>query len=366
MTSSGHFLIINPGSTSTKLAVYYFNLNHKSIRLIKKASLDHPDTPLGQIDTNETVSEMRTGAVRQFVTTGQFKPDYIMARGAPLRPLEGGVYEVNTAMLSDINSARYSQHASNLGALIGYGLGSEWNIPVYIADPISTDEFELVARISGVPGIERKSRSHALNIKASLHKQCALLDLNFSNSSWVVCHMGGGISVAALKNGRIIDVNDALLGMGPFSPERAGGLPIAGLLDLVFQGGKNRDEIETLLSHNSGLKGYLGTGDLRKVEELVASGDTNAKLILNAMVYQIAKEIGAMASVLSFQLNGVLLTGGMAHSRLLCQSISERIQGVAKIYIQPGENELEALAEAGLRVLLGIEPIKMYKQANQI
>ncbi len=362
MTNSGHFLIINPGSTSTKLAVYHFNLNHKSIRLIKEASLEHTDTPAGQIENYETANEIRTQAVRQFVATEHFKFDLIMARGAPLRPLEGGVYAVNTGMINDINSIRYSHHASNLAALIGYQLGSELNIPVYIADPISTDEFEAVARISGVPGIERKSRSHALNIKASLRKRCKQLDLDFFKSSWVVCHMGGGISVAALKNGRIIDVNDGLLGMGPFGPERAGALPIAGVLDLAFQTGSSRAKIETLLSINSGLKGYLGTGDLRKVEELLKSGKVEVQLIFEAMVYQIAKEIGAMASVLSFRLNGVLLTGGMAHSSLLCDSITERIHTMAKIYIEPGENEMEALAEAGLRVLLGTEPINIYKQ----
>lgn len=364
MRKSGYILAINPGSTTTKLAIYQFNLTEKHVKLIKEVNLDHTDKS-GDPGTWELSNEdIRTQAVRNFVANEHFILDLIMARGAPLRPLEGGVYAVDSEMLEDIIAAKYSQHASNMAALIGNTLGSELKIPSYIADPITSDEFEAVARISGVPGIVRKSRSHALNIKASLRKQCQRLNFDFLDSSWVVCHMGGGISVAAVKNGRIIDVNDALLGMGPFSSDRAGALPLAGVLDLAFQEGRSREDLETLLSTNSGLKGYLGTGDLRKVESLIAAGDSQANLVFKAMVYQIVKEIGSMASVLCFQLNGVLLTGGMAHSSLLCNSISGCIQNLAKTYVEPGENELEALAEAGLRVLLGTEPIKIYGQTS--
>ncbi len=362
MTNCGHILVINPGSTSTKLAIYQFDLKENSLSSINDVTLDHTGNNLPDTGLILDQLELRLEAVNDFLKVAPVKLDLIMARGAPLRPLQGGIYAVDQAMINDLRSARYADHASNLAALIGFEIASEQKIPVYIADPITTDEFEALARISGVPGIERKSRSHALNIKASARKLCQKLELDFHKSRWVVCHMGGGISVAALENGRIIDVNDALLGMGPFSPERSGALPISGLLDLAYSGEYTRQELEVLLSKHSGLKGYLGTADLKQVEERIATGDDESKLIFQAMVYQIAKEISAMASVLSFQIDGVLLTGGMAHSTLLCDSISQRIQKVASIFIEAGENELEALAKAGLRILQEEESVKNYGQ----
>ncbi len=355
----GHILVINPGSTSTKLAIYKFNLP-SSLILIHETNMDHSKHEEIRTDSIMEQFEFRLQAVQDFLRQTDLSIELIMARGAPLRPLPGGVYRVDHFMIDDLESTRYSDHASNLGVLIGYRIATEKDIPIYIADPTTTDEFESIARVSGVPGIERKSRSHALNIKASTRKLCQRLEYDFLQTNWVVCHMGGGISVAALKNGRIIDVNDALLGMGPFSPERAGALPIAGLLDLAFSGEYNRKELDSLLSKRSGLQGYLHTSNLIEVEEKLQAGDANANLIFHAMVYQIAKEIAAMASVLKFELNGILLTGGMANSQLLCNSLSKRIQTLSSVYIEPGENELEALAQAGFRVLLGNEVINAY------
>ena len=359
---SGHMLVINPGSTTTKLAIYQFELASNSIERLQQVTLDHTGDRLLAAGQVLNQLDLRLEAVRQFLESSQIVPDLIMARGGPLRPLEGGIYAVNQAMIDDLRSARYADHASNLAALIGIDLSASGAIPVYIADPITTDEFEPLARISGVPGIERKSRSHALNIKASTRRLCRKLGRSIYESRWVVCHMGGGISVAALKNGHIIDVNDALLGMGPFSPERSGALPSSGLLDLAYSGDYTRLELEVLLSKHSGLVGYLDTADLREVEESIAAGDEQAQLIFQAMAYQISKEIAAMASVLKFNLDGILLTGGMAHSTLLCESISTRVRSVAAIHIEAGENELEALAEAGLQLLLGNEPVKNYSR----
>jgi len=356
MINQGHILIINPGSISTKLAVYHYDIERKSMGVTEQTLLVHSSldrSPAEQLD-------IRYKDVQNFLTSA-LDLQIIMARGAPLRPLSGGTYLVNDLMLEDIRSRKYSNHASNLAALIGERIGLKYNIPVYITDPTTSDEFEPVARISGVPGIQRKSRSHALNIKASLRKLCQDQGKKLTESSWVVCHMGGGISVAAVCNGRIIDVNDALLGMGPFSPERAGALPTSGLLNLVFQEGLDRASIEDLLSKESGLKGYLGTADLQKVEARIQGGDNEARLIFEAMVYQISKEIAAMASVLKFDLDGILLTGGMAHSTALCDSISNRVGAVAEIFIEPGENEMEALAQAALRILAGVETVKTYE-----
>lgn len=362
MSNSGHILVINPGSTSTKLALYQFELRNKSLFSMNEVILDHSGKAFP--DTGKILDqlELRLETVNNFLKTKPVKLDLIMARGGPLRPLLGGVYIVDQIMINDLRSARYGDHASSLAALMGFEIASEQQIPVYIADPVTTDEFDDIARVSGVPGIERKSRSHALNIKASTRILCQKLELDFVKSRWVVCHMGGGISVAALENGRIIDVNDALLGMGPFSPERAGALPLSGLLDLAYSGKYTRHELEILLSKHSGLKGYLGTADLREVEKRIQAGNGEANLIFQAMVYQIAKEISAMASVLSFKIDGILLTGGMAHSALLCDSIEKRIQKLASVYIEAGENELEALAQAGLRILLGEESVKHYDQ----
>ena len=358
MINHGHILIINPGSTSTKLAIYSFDLEIEKLSVVDETLMVHSGLDASITEQLDT----RFVDVERFVNSANIDLHIIMARGAPLRPLSGGSYQVNDLMLDDLRTHKYSQHASNLAALIGERVGRAYSIPVYISDPITSDEFEPIARISGVPGIERKSRSHALNIKSSLRKLCLRLNKNYLESSWVVCHMGGGISVAALHNGQMIVVNDALLGMGPFSPERAGALPSSGILDLVFESNRDRASIEDLLSKESGLKGYLGTTDLQEVEERIHRGDSEAELIFQAMVYQICKEIAAMASVLKFELDGILLTGGMANSQLLCSSISQRVQALAEIFVEPGENEMEALAQAGLRILSGAEPVKLYTQ----
>ncbi len=352
----GHILIINPGSTSTKLAIYHYDLENDLLVIVDEALIDHAGLDgslMKQLD-------IRFQEVDRFLTSADTGIQIIMARGAPLHPLQGGSYPVNDAMLDDLRTNKYSQHASNLASLIGARIGNKYNAPVYITDPITTDEFEPLARISGVPGIERKSRSHALNIKASLRNLCLRLKKDFEESTWVVCHMGGGISVAAVSKGRIIDVNDALLGMGPFGPERAGALPTSSILDLVFENGEDRSSIEMLLSKESGLKGYLGTPELQQVEERIQGGEAQAILIFQAMVYQISKEIAAMASVHKFEFDGILLTGGMAHSQLLCDSISDRVQTLAEIYVEAGENEMEALAQAGFRILSGSEALNIY------
>ncbi len=358
MINRGHILIINPGSTSTKLAFYSFDVETDQLDIVNETQIAH--SHLG--GTIHEQIETRYKVVEQYVKSADIHPHIIMTRGAPLRPLSGGSYQVNDHMLEDLRTNKYSKHASNLAALIGDKIGKDYQSPVYISDPITSDEFEPIARISGVPGIERKSRSHALNIKSSLRKLCLRLNKNYTESSWVVCHMGGGISVAALRNGQMIDVNDALLGMGPFSPERAGALPTSGILDLVFDENTDRSSIENLLSKESGLKGYLGTADLQQVEKKIQRGDSEAELVFEAMVYQISKEIAAMASVLTFDLDGILLTGGMAHSQLVCTSITTRVQALTKVYIEPGENEMEALAQAGLRILAGTESVRQYTQ----
>ena len=251
--------------------------------------------------------------------------DAIAARGGPLKPIAGGVYRINEIMLSAYRAGKYANHASNLAALIANEICIERNVPAYIVDPITTDEFTDVARISGVPGIERKCRSHALNIKYCSHKAAYELDIPFKNSQFIVAHLGSGFSIAAVETGRIIDVNDALLGMGPFSIQRAGALPISGILDEIYNSGKSRKEIEILFSRESGLKGYLGTNQCPKIEQRIIDGDEKAKLIVDAMINQIVKEIGGLHAVFEGHTSALIISGGLAHSDYLINKLKKQL-----------------------------------------
>ena len=360
MPDNGRILVINPGSTSTKLAVYNYTLSEPTLTLAHERQIAVEPGSIGEAPPIIDQVPSRTQQVTLFLQELNITPDLIMARGAPLRPLEGGIFGVNPDMLADIRSGKYANHASNLGALIGDQLAEIFKVPAFIADPITTDEFEPIARISGVPEIQRRSRSHALNIKACVRRICSDIDQRVESSRWVVAHLGGGISIAAVKYGRIVDVNDGLLGMGPFSPERAGALPLEGLLDLAASGELDLAQMKTKLSRESGLKAYLGTSDLRTIEKRILDGDAEADLVLKAMIYQIAKEMAAMAAVLDLNLSGFILTGGMAHSALVCQPLIEKFSSLAHVYVEAGENEGQALAEAGLRILLNHELPKKY------
>lgn len=351
-------LVINPGSTSTKVAIY------SRTGSVYDENVKHPAEELAKFDKVTEQYQIRLEAIRKCFGE-HLTPDHrvvaIAGRGAPTKPLAGGTYSVNAAMLEDLRSCKYANHASNLGAIIAHELAAEYGVNAYITDPITTDEFIPEARISGVPQIPRKCRSHALNIKANAREVAAEIGKPLDQLNFVVCHMGGGVSVCALRGGMIIDVNDALLGMGPFSPDRAGALPIGGVVKMCFSGEYTRKEIETLFSRKSGLMAYLGTSDLLEVVGMIDKGDEKAKLIFDAMALQIGKEIGAMTAVLKNQVDGIILTGGMAHSRLLLDKIEEYIGTHAKIFERPGELEMRALVEGALRVIDGSEQALEYK-----
>ncbi len=333
-------VVINPGSSSTKFGAYSVNKQIFKIQL--------PGNP-------PPVPALYKMLVPYLAKT---KIVAIVSRGGLLRPLPGGIYLIDDSMLADLRENKFGSHASNLGAQIASELAIEFSVPAYIVDPVTSDEFESLARISGVPGIERTSRGHFLNIKAVARQASRDLECDYLTSRFVIAHLGGGISIAALKNGRIIDVNDALLGMGPFSPQRAGALPLRSVLDLAYQ--NSRTELEQLLSKSSGLAGYLGTDDMLKIERRIIAGDQKTKLIVDAMIYQIAKEIGAMTTVLHGQIQGIIITGGLAHSEYIVKVLEERIRSLGKILIYPGEMELEALAQGAWRVLNGEEPALKY------
>ncbi len=301
--------------------------------------------------------DVREKAVKSFIDDNHVSDiDAVAGRGGLLRPLQGGTYQVNAAMCKDLEESRYGGHASNLGPILAQRLGEMLGAPAYIVDPISVDEYEPSSRISGVPGIERKCRTHSLNIK-SVARRCAReMGKALEDTSFVVAHLGGGISVCALSGGRIIDSTDGLLGEGPFSMERAGTLPLAGLVDLFFDKGLTKKEVISLLSEQSGFKGYVGTDRLTDVLEKIQAGDEQAALIFNAMVRQTVKWIGAMIALLKGKTDAAILTGGMINSRLLSDTICTHIEPMVQVRLYPGEFEMGALAEGVLRVLQNLEP----------
>lgn len=288
------------------------------------------------------------------------KLDAIAARGGPLKPLAGGVYRINDKMLSAFISCDYANHASSLGALIADKLSHQFDVPAFIVDPVTTDEFIDVARISGVPGIERISRSHALNIKYCARKAASEISLDITNSKFIIVHLGSGFSIAAVEGGIIIDVNDALLGMGPFSIQRAGSLPISGILNEIFDSGKSRKDIEVLFSQESGLKGYLGTNQFQEIVNKIEDGDDKAKLIVKAMIYQIAKEIGGLHASFAGKTSALILTGGLANSNYLIEHLNKYLSFIQPQLVYPGSFELEALTQGVLHVLNGKDIAKEY------
>ncbi|MFL6555001.1 MAG: butyrate kinase, partial [Bacillus sp. (in: firmicutes)] len=284
----------------------------------------------------------------------------VCGRGGLLRPIEGGTYAVNHIMLKDLRSGYAGQHASNLGGIIANEIASGLNIPSFIVDPVVVDELEPLARISGFSLIERKSIFHALNQKAVARRIAKDLGEKYTDLNLIVTHMGGGITVGVHKHGKVIDVNNGLHGDGPFSPERAGTVPVGDLVALCYSGEFYRDEVMKMLVGQGGLVGYLGTNDAVKVEQRIAAGDKEAKLIYDAMAYQVAKEIGAASTVLFGKVDAIVLTGGLAYGQGFVKAITERISWIADVIVHPGENELQALAEGALRVLRGEEEEKIY------
>jgi len=349
----GTVFVLNPGSTSTQVALF-----SRKAELWREEVEHRPEDLPGEVAEQ---LDLRWAAIEphlERIPPGSLAA--VVGRGGPLKPLPGGTYAVSDAMITDLSSARYANHASNLGAMLARMVARRFDVPAFIVDPVTTDEFEPEARVSGTPEIQRRCRSHALNTKAVARQVAEQQGRALLQTRFVVAHMGGGISVAALRGGRIVDVNDALLGMGPFSPERAGALPLEGLLRLAFSGAYTFDSLAHKLSRESGLKGYLGTNDLAEVLGRVDSGDDQAGLVYRAMVYQIAKEIGAMVTVLSGEVDAIILTGGMARAARFCNDITARVDFIAPVITVPGSLELAALSQGVWRVIDGKEPAKEY------
>lgn len=350
---SYNILAINPGSTSTKVALYDqerplldMTLRHTAEELARFPSV------AAQLDWRR---ELILSALReQGFDIGMLS--VVIGRGGLIKPIPAGVYEVNEAMKRDLHEAR-EEHASNLGGLLASEIAAMVGVKAYIADPVVVDEMEDVARLSGLPQCPRRSVFHALNQKATARLHCDRTGIVYENASLVVAHLGGGISVAAHKQGRVVDVNNALDGDGPFAPERAGGIPAAELADLCYSGRYTRHEIQQMLAGKGGLVAHLGTNS---VKDAIESGDEHARQVIEAMCYSVAKQIGAMAAALSGKVDAVVLTGGIAHNARIVGYLREHCCFIAPVAVYPGENELESLATNALVVLRGVITPKIY------
>lgn len=351
-------LTINPGSTSTKIGVFH---NERSIF---EKTLRHNIEELQRFDRIIDQYEFRKNHIletlhEQGINISKF--DAVCARGGLLRPIEGGTYVVNDEMIEDLKSGYAGQHASNLGGIIAREIADGLNIPSYIVDPVVVDEMSVLAKVSGMPEIERKSIFHALNQKAVARKAAASLGKRYENMKMIITHMGGGITIGVHDRGRVVDVNNGLHGEGPFSPERAGTVPAGDLVDLCFSGEYTKEEIMKKLVGTGGLLGYLGTNDAVKVEQMIQGGDEKARFIYDAMAYQVAKEIGAASAALKGEIEAIVLTGGLAYGKSFVSAIRSYIDWISDVLVYPGENELQSLAQGALRVLLGEEQSKQYR-----
>ncbi len=344
-------LAINPGSTSTKIAVYkdYSPVFVKSIR--------HSNTELEQYEKITDQFVFRKEIILRELREANIdlnKIKIIVGRGGLLRPIASGIYEVNEKMKADLFNSPLGEHASNLGGLIADDLAHSLpDAKAYIADPVVVDELDDIARVSGLPEFRRISIFHALNQKAVARDFASNKKRNYDDLNLIVVHLGGGITVGAHSKGRVIDVNQGLDGEGPFSPERAGTLPSGDLVKLCYSGKYPISQMKKLIKGEGGIVAHLGTNNMMEVEEMIEKGDEKAKLIFDAMAYQVAKYVGAMAVVLKGEVDAILITGGIAHSKNFTFLISERVKWISQVHLYPGEDEMRALAMNGLRVLTG-------------
>ncbi|PYZ98559.1 butyrate kinase [Alteribacter lacisalsi] len=352
-------LAINPGSTSTKIGIF------DNERAIMEETLRHDRDTLAKYDSIIDQYAFRKQAILETLDSQGInlsKLSAVVGRGGLLRPIEGGTYEVNDLMLKDLQEGYSGQHASNLGGIVANEIARQFNIPSYIVDPVVVDELEDVARISGFADFERKSIFHALNQKAVARKVASEKGRKYSELNLIVVHMGGGITIGAHKQGRVVDVNNGLHGEGPFSPERAGTVPAGDLVAMCFSGEYYSGEVMKKIVGQGGLVGYLGTNDAVEVEKRISSGDEKAEIVYDAMAYQVAKEIAAAGAVLKGEADAIILTGGLAYGKDFVRKITERVHWICDVIVKPGENELQALAEGALRVLRNEEEAREYTE----
>lgn len=350
-------LAINPGSTSTKIALFE---NEEQVLL---ETVRHTSDELRACGSIMGQKELRLHCVLDVLEKNHIPLSSLSAcvgRGGLIEPIDSGTYLVNERMLSDLTDSSETVHASSFGGIIAHDIAEPQGIPSFVVDPVVVDELDQSAKLTGLPGIERRSVFHALNQKSVARRCAGSMGIPYENGRFIVAHMGGGITVGAHRYGRVIDVNDALAGEGPFTPERTGALPAIPLIHLCFSGEYTEEELVDKVNQHGGMFAYLGTNDLKKCERLIKEGDEYAMLVLESMAYQIAKEIGAMFAALEGRVDAIILTGGLAHSTRFTGSIKTRVGQIAPIYVYPGEDEMLSLAAGALRVLQGKEPALEY------
>ncbi|MBA4347468.1 MAG: butyrate kinase [Clostridiales bacterium] len=350
-------LAINPGSSSTKLAVY------EGETPLFEESIEHNGSAVSYSTDPEGALAFRmqhilSSLAAHSVTLDSL--DAVIGRGGMLHPIPGGVYTVNERMLADLQSSKYGDHASNMGAMLANIIGNMQQIPAFIADSVVTDELSDLARLSGHPEISRASVFHALNQKAKARRFCFDRGLKYDEINLIIAHIGGGATIGAHEKGRVIDVNDGLGGEGPYSAQRCGGLPTSSALRLMEREQLSATALLRKLNTKGGLIGYLGTDDGKEVSRRAQNGDERARYIFEGMAYQVSKEIGAYAAVLKGDVQAIILTGGFARDKMFTDWIAERTKFIAEIVVMPGEDEQQALCAAALRVLAGEEQPLVY------
>jgi butyrate kinase len=351
-------IAINPGSTSTKIAVY------KNKECIFEENIKHSAEELAPYEKITDQFEFRKKAILQRLNgtkVDRTKVRVIMGRGGLVRPIESGVYRINDKMKYDLVHSPVGEHASNLGGFIEEDLSKDFpNAQAYICDPVVTDEFDEIARVAGHPEFTRRSVFHALNQKATARRHATAVGKRYEELNLIVVHLGGGISIGAHRNGRVVDVNHAIGGEGPFSPERAGSVPVIDAVRLAYSGKYTEKEFTKMLIGQGGLCAHLGTNNAYEVEQRVKKGDTQATLIYEAMAFQVSKFIGTMAVVLKGKVDGILITGGIAYDKWFVGKLREYADWIGPFFIYPGENEMEALAMNAWRVIHGEVEAKEY------
>lgn len=350
-------LAVNPGSTSTKAAVYDDRTLVKSFTLRHTADeISSFPTVLAQFDFRKQII-FKTLADAG-ITLSRF--DAVIGRGGVTKPIRSGVYEVNAAMLHDLRNAK-TIHASNLGGLLAYDIAQASDARAFVADPVVVDEYCSEARFTGLPDVQRISLFHALNQKAKARKYAESIGRRYEDLNLIVVHMGGGISLGAHLHGQVVDTNNCLYGEGPFSPERCGTLPATAVADMCFSGKYTRESIVRLFTSGSGLVAHLGTNNAADVESRAESGDKHAREVMDAMCYGVAKSIGSFAPVFDGKIDAIILTGGIAYSRYVCDYIKRKVSFLAPVIVEAGEDELEALAENARRALSGETEVAEYQ-----
>ncbi len=353
-------LIINPGSTSTKIAVY------DDDREILSENICHSADELAPFNKIVDQKGFRKEIILETLRAKTVDPARLAAvvgRGGLLNPIPSGVYRVDDRMLEDLFRGVQGEHASNLGGLIADEIARPLGIPAYIVDPVVVDELDDWARLSGLPEIRRRSIFHALNHKYSARLAAKALGKSYESVNLIVCHLGGGISIGAHRQGRVVDVNNALNGEGPIAPERAGTVPAGDLVALAFSGKYAEKDLKKMLTGRGGMVAHLQTNDMRETLKRIAAGDQKAGLVFEAMVATVAKQVGACAAVLKGRVDGIVLSGGLAFSAEFIERIKEHVQFLGPVFVFPGENEMVALAEAGRSVLRGEATARTYPSA---